>query len=104
MKKLILLAACLSMGTAAAAKDVYVRGYVRSDGTYVQPHYRSAPDSNPYNNYSTSPNYNPYTGRQGTVTPYSTPSYSPPRYSPPTYSPPVYSPPTYKAPCYGYGC
>ena len=32
--------------------DVYVRGYTRDNGTYVQPHYRSAPDGNPYNNYS----------------------------------------------------
>ena len=31
--------------------DVYVHGYSRSDGTYVRPHYRSAPDGNPYNNY-----------------------------------------------------
>ncbi len=32
--------------------DVYVRGYTRGNGTYVQPHIRSAPDGNPYNNYS----------------------------------------------------
>lgn len=31
--------------------DVYVDGYSRKDGTYVEPHYRSAPDGNPYNNY-----------------------------------------------------
>jgi hypothetical protein len=37
---------------AASAGDVYVRGYYRKDGTYVQPHYRSAPDGNPYNNWS----------------------------------------------------
>lgn len=34
------------------ASDVHVRGYTRSDGVYVQPHVRSAPDGNPYNNYS----------------------------------------------------
>ena len=27
------------------AQDVYVRGHFRSDGTYVQPYYRSAPDT-----------------------------------------------------------
>ena len=42
------------------AGDVYVKGYYRSDGTYVQPHYRSAPDGNPYNNYSSPGNINPY--------------------------------------------
>ena len=43
--------------------DVYVRGHYRSDGTYVQPHYRSAPDENPYNNYSYPGNVNPHAGR-----------------------------------------
>ena len=31
--------------------DVYVRGYQRDDGTYVGPHYRSAPDGIKENNY-----------------------------------------------------
>ena len=44
-------------------KRVYVRGYYRSDGTYVRPHYRTVPDGNPLNNYSTPGNYNPNTGR-----------------------------------------
>jgi hypothetical protein len=46
--------------------DVYVRGYTRKDGTYVQPHYRSAPDGNFYNNWSTKGNVNPHTGQPGT--------------------------------------
>ena len=49
---------------------VAVRGYVRSNGTYVAPHYRSAPDGNPYNNWSTIGNVNPYTGEPGTKQPY----------------------------------
>lgn len=92
MKKLIALAACM-LGTAAAAQ-VYVPGYVKRDGTYVAPHYRSAPNNSIYDNYSTKPNYNPYTGQRGTVSPYSVPSYTPPyvpRYTPPqTYTPPSY--------------
>lgn len=48
---------------SVSAQDVYVKGYYRKDGTYVQPHYRSAPDGNPYNNYSYPGNYNPYTGK-----------------------------------------
>ena len=35
-----------------SASDVYVRGYYRSNGTYVQPHYRSRPDGIVTNNYS----------------------------------------------------
>jgi hypothetical protein len=53
--------------------DTYVNGYYRKDGTYVQPHHRSDPDGNPYNNYSSQGNYNPYTGQTGHVNPYPTP-------------------------------
>jgi hypothetical protein len=54
--------------------DDYVRGYFRSNGTYVAPHFRSHPDHNFYNNWSTYPNINPYTGQMGMRL---TPSYSP---------------------------
>ncbi len=47
----------------ASQKRVYVRGYYRKDGTYVRPHYRTAPDGNPRNNYSYPGNYNPNTGK-----------------------------------------
>lgn len=72
------LAVFLLLGTFASFvivssvyADTYVRGYTRKDGTYVQPHYRSSPDGNPYNNWSTRGNVNPYTGEPGTrnVTP-----------------------------------
>ena len=50
--------------------DVSVRAYVRSDGTYVAPHMRSAPDGVFNNNWTTKGNVNPYTGSVGTrVTP-----------------------------------
>jgi hypothetical protein len=51
---------------SGTGSDVFVQGYYRKDGIYVSPHYRSAPDGNPYNNWSTYPNINPYTGKQGT--------------------------------------
>lgn len=57
----------------ALAGSVHVRGYTKSDGTYVAPHYRSAPDANPYNNWSTLGNVNPYTGQAGTRSPYQSP-------------------------------
>lgn len=41
---------------------VYVNGYYRSNGTYVHGYERTAPDGNPYNNYSYPGNYNPNTG------------------------------------------
>lgn len=52
--------------TSTATAAVRVRGYFRSNGTYVQPHYRSNPDGIRSNNWSTYPNVNPYTGKQGT--------------------------------------
>lgn len=65
--------------SAALAQSVYTRGYYRSNGTYVQPHYSSRPDNSTFNNYGTRGNYNPYTGAAGTRNPmpsYTTPSYS----------------------------
>lgn len=73
MKFVVLtMAAMVAFGTIAPAfADTYVNGYTRSDGTYVQPHYRSSPNNTTLDNYSTRGNTNPYTGRQGTVDPYS---------------------------------
>jgi hypothetical protein len=67
MKKLIfILLVCIS---SIALADVHVRGYYRSNGTYVQPHYRSSPNTTTIDNYSTKGNVNPYTGKEGTVNP-----------------------------------
>jgi hypothetical protein len=52
---------------AISLADVHVRGYYRSNGTYVQPHYRSSPNSTALDNFSTKGNINPYTGKEGTV-------------------------------------
>jgi hypothetical protein len=48
--------------------DVWVDGYYRKDGTYVRGHYRSDPDGDFSNNWSTYGNTNPYTGDPGTKT------------------------------------
>ncbi|MBZ4690270.1 MAG: hypothetical protein JG765_1521 [Cereibacter sp.] len=58
--------AAILFGTAAMAQDVYVDGYTRSDGTYVSPHYRSAPNETKSDNWSQQGNVNPYTGAPGT--------------------------------------
>lgn len=49
--------------------ETHVSGYTRRDGTYVAPHYRSAADGNPWNNWSTRGNRNPHTGVIGTRMP-----------------------------------
>lgn len=51
------------------AGDVHVKGYYRADGTYVEPHYRSAPNSTTSDNWSTIGNVNPHTGKIGTKIP-----------------------------------
>jgi hypothetical protein len=53
-------------GHHSSGGDVYVHDYYRKDGTHVRAHYRSAPDGNPCNNWSTEGNINPYTGQLGT--------------------------------------
>lgn len=46
--------------------DHSVKGYTRSNGTYVQPSHATNPDVTKNNNYSTKGNVNPYTGKLGT--------------------------------------
>lgn len=49
--KLLLTIAALLISTNAFAYDVYVHGYTRGDGTYVNSYHRSSPDGSIYNNY-----------------------------------------------------
>ena len=42
--------------TTNALADTYVNGYTRKDGTYVQGHTRSSPDSSRSNNYNSRSN------------------------------------------------
>lgn len=65
MKKILLSVFLVFSFISVALCDVYVNGYYKKDGTYVEPHYRSNPDGNQYNNWSTKGNINPYTGEEG---------------------------------------
>lgn len=70
MKQTFFAFAILALAGAASAQT-YVAPHVRSNGTYVQGHIRSAPNSTLSDNYSTSGNVNPHTGQSGTLSPYS---------------------------------
>jgi hypothetical protein len=76
MRTLLISVLLLSIASPALSQyyrygnDVRVRGHLRRDGTYVQPYHRTVPDGNPWNNYSTQGNINPWTGQQGHVNPY----------------------------------
>ena len=65
LKSALLLVAFALIGIQQANADVYVQGYTKQDGTNVPPHYRSDPDGNPNNNWSTEGNVNPHTGQPG---------------------------------------
>lgn len=111
MKKIIFIIAFL-FTTAFTFAQVSVKGYYRSNGTYVQPHQRTGPNYTRNDNYSTVGNTNPYTGEAGTKSrdentssssyttsnsSYSSPSYSTttatssPNHSTTTTSTPSYS-------------
>jgi hypothetical protein len=58
--------AFIALGSVAQAADTYTQGYYKKDGTYVAPHYSTAPNETKNDNYSTRGNVNPYTGTTGT--------------------------------------
>lgn len=60
----------MTIATSATAQNtVRVKPHVRSDGTYVEGHHRTTPNSTRNDNWSTRPNVNPHTGRAGTRDP-----------------------------------
>lgn len=99
MKRTLIAIALLSPALAVATSNNYVKPHFRADGTYVEGHYRTNPNSTKQDNYSSKGNYNPYTGEEGTVDPYApkvkpAPSYTPYR-APQTYEYKPYSYPSY---------
>ena len=64
--KAIITAIIAAIGISTVSADVYVNSYTKKNGSFVQGHYRSNPDGNFYNNWSTKGNVNPYTGSIGT--------------------------------------
>lgn len=91
MKKLAIIA--LAAIVLPAFAQTYVSPYTRRDGTQVEGHWRTAPNSTVDDNYSTRGNVNPYTGQAGT---------EPRSYERP-YQPPasIYTPPPTSQQC-GY--
>jgi len=65
----ILVFIIFSLFLSFVSADVWVNPYYRKNGTYVQGHWRSSPDGNPYNNWSFPGNINPYTGKVATGNP-----------------------------------
>ena len=64
--KTLIALALFAASIVGAMAQVHVTGYYRKDGTYVEPHWRSNPNSTTSDNWSTRGNANPYTGEVGT--------------------------------------
>lgn len=64
-KSFIFTCLLLSFAFTPAFADTHVNGYIRRDGTYVQPHMRSDRDGSFSNNWSSQGNVNPYTNERG---------------------------------------
>ena len=71
MKTIILIAGLVMLTSVGA--QTYVNPHVTKNGTYVEGHYRTAPNNTKVDNYSSQGNYNPYTGQAGRVDPYAQP-------------------------------
>jgi len=80
MTKWLVAAVVAVLFAGAASAQVAVRGYTRSDGTYVAPHVRSSPNGTTADNYRAP----------------ASPSYVAPR--------PTYATPPATTPCSGDGC
>lgn len=86
---------CLSSIAQTNFNHVKVKGYYRANGTYVQPHYRTAPNSTINDNFSTVGNTNPYTGKPRWINRdnnYNTLYYTDYTYSSKSYKEPYISP------------
>jgi hypothetical protein len=64
--KTLIALALFATSIVGALAQTHVNGYYRTDGTYVQPHWRSSPNNTAYDNWSTRGSMNPYTGQVGT--------------------------------------
>lgn len=66
----------LIFGFSATAQTL-VPGYVKKNGTYVAPYYKTEPNKTKLDNYSTKGNVNPFTGKAGTKDPNQDPVVAP---------------------------
>lgn len=71
----------IAIPTVSAAQSSHsVRGYIKSNGTYIAPTRATNPNRTKVDNYSSKPNVNPYSGAKGTRDPYAPKSPKSPKY------------------------
>ena len=67
MKIIYLISAVAMFSTNAFAQGITTqKAYIKRDGTYVAPTFKTKNDGKMYNNYSTKGNVNPFSGKVGT--------------------------------------
>jgi hypothetical protein len=54
-------------GTGSFSKSHSVKGHINKSGVYIPPHRQTNPNSTQRDNYGAKGNYNPNTGKMGTV-------------------------------------
>ena len=74
MKFLFLNVTLVLFSISVIAKDSNggshsVNGHFKKNGTYVAPHHATNPNNTERDNWSSKPNVNPYTGKQGVKEP-----------------------------------
>jgi hypothetical protein len=68
---LIFLSLLLVVVVPVEAKTIKVKSYYKpSTGQYINSHFKTSPNKTRIDNFSTKGNYNPYTGKSGTRSPY----------------------------------
>lgn len=65
LRKILACVIALFVLTGVAEGAQRMRGYIKKNGTYVMPHYKTRKDGTRLNNYSTKGNINPYTDKKG---------------------------------------
>lgn len=80
MKKIIAFTAFISISLFSYGQvnpqSKKVKGYVKKDGSYVQPHQRTLENNTNRDNYTTKPNENPYNKKKGYKQPDNKPANS----------------------------
>lgn len=71
-KLFMVIAVVLGLAGQSLAWETETNCYQRQMGGYVQTYHQKSSDHNPFNNYSTKGNSNPYTNQEGSVDPFKT--------------------------------
>ncbi len=70
MRHIAIIATALLIVSPANAKTVSVKPHITKGGVYKSQSYRTSPNTTKIDNYSSKPNSNPFTGKNGKIDPF----------------------------------